>query len=130
MKQKWRDAADRGDAKELRAILDLGDEEVNSLDRHGQTALMIVALRGHVEAARVLIKAQADLDHTAKYGLSALMLAIINGHDEITHLLIEADADTAITGTGSAGFAGKSALDLASERGAADIVKLLNSKRS
>lgn len=129
MKRTWWNAAVLGDADALSAMLESGEEDVNSRDRYGQTALMMVAYSGHIEAARVLINAHADLDHTAKYGLSALMLAIINGHEEIAHLLIDAGADVAITGTGAPGFAGRSALDLASERGAIAITKCLNSVR-
>ncbi|MGR9087260.1 MAG: ankyrin repeat domain-containing protein [Gammaproteobacteria bacterium] len=130
MKRAWRNAAVRGDANTLLAMLGKGDENVNSRDRHGQTALMIAARNGHIEAARVLINSHADLDHAAKYGLSALMVAIINGHEEIAQLLIEAGADIGITGTGAPGFAGRSALELACERGAVAIVKRLICRRS
>ncbi len=124
MKRKWQEAAKRGDASTLSAMLEAG-EYVDARDRYGQTALMLVALHGHVAAARVLVEAGADLDHTAKYGLSALMLAAINGHELVAQILIEAGADTQITGTGAPGFAGKTALDLADDLGRQSIAELL-----
>ena len=108
----------------LRELIDRGSD-VNSLDRYGQTALMLVARNGHLEAARVLVEAGADLDRTAKYHLSALMLAVINGRTPIAELLIEAGADTQIHGTGAPGFAGKTALDLAEDLGRESLSLLL-----
>lgn len=125
MKKDWQDAARAGDAPALSALLDAG-ESIDSLDRYGQTALMLTAPYGHSAAARVLIQAGADLDHTAKYGLSALMLATINGHEEIARLLVEAGADQRLTGSGAFGFAGKTALDLAKDLGRDAIAELLS----
>jgi ankyrin repeat protein len=124
MRRAWQDAAERGDATALRAMLEAG-EDVDSLDRYGQTALMLVARRGHVEAARALVEAGARLDHTAKYRLSALMLATLNDHEPVVQLLLEAGADTGITGTGAPGFAGKTALELADDLQRESIARLL-----
>ena len=127
MKGAWQDAAERGDASALRALLEAG-EDVNSRDRYGQTALMLAARNGQLATARVLVEAGADLDHTAKYRLSALMLATINGHDLVAQLLLEAGADTRITGTGAPGFAGKTALQLANDLGKESIAKRLRGR--
>lgn len=124
MKQAWQEAAQRGDAEALRAMLKAG-EDANSRDRYGQTAIMLAARHGHLEAVRVLIQARADLNHTAKYGLSALMLAVINVHDDVMELLIEAGADTQSRGTGAPGFAGKTAFDLAHDLGRDRIEEFL-----
>lgn len=123
----WERAAKSGDAAALRALLD-GAVGVDSLDRYGQTALMLAAPRGHREAVEVLLGAGADLDHTAKYGLSALMLATINDRQEIARLLVEAGADTRIRGTGAPGFYEKTALDLAVDLGRAGIAALLRER--
>ena len=56
MKLEWQDAAVRGDAAVLRDLIDRG-VDVDSLDRYGQTALMLAARSGHLEAARVLVQA-------------------------------------------------------------------------
>ena len=124
MKPDWQDAAEQGDEAELRAMLEAG-EDLNAHDRYGQTALMLAARHGHLEAARALVDAGADLDHTAKYRLTALMLATINGHYLVAQLLVEAGADTRITGTGAPGFAGRTALDLANNLGRESIAQVL-----
>ena len=87
---------------------------------------MLAGRHGHLAAARVLLEAGADLDHTAKYRLSALMLATINGHYLVARLLVEAGADTRITGTGAPGFAGRTALDLANNLGRESIAQVLS----
>lgn len=128
MKLAWQAAAERGDAAVLRRLIDRG-EEIDSLDRYGQTALMLAARNGHLQAVRVLVEAGADLDRTAKYHLSALMLAVINSRTTIAELLVAAGADTQVRGTGAPGFAGKTALDLAEDLGRESIFRLLRSAR-
>jgi ankyrin repeat protein len=108
----------------LRQLIDRGSD-VDSRDRYGQTALMLVARNGYLEAARVLVGAGADLDRTAKYHLSALMLAVVNDRTPIAELLIEAGADTQIRGTGPPGFAGKTALELAEDLGRESASQML-----
>ena len=127
MRRDWQEAVARGDAAALRALLERG-ADVDSLDRYGQTALMVAARIGHLEAVRVLVDAAAHLDHTAKYGLSALMLATLNDREAIARLLVDAGADTQIRGSGAPGFADKTALDLAKDLGGAAIVELLSDR--
>ena len=88
-------------------------------------ALMRLARVGAIEAVRVLLDAGAQLDHTAKYRLSALMLAVLNRHHEIVRMLIAAGADLTLKGSGAPGFAGKTALDLATQSGDDEMVRLL-----
>jgi hypothetical protein len=64
-----------------------------------------------------LIRAGADLNVTAKFHLSATMLAVINGHESIARALAAAGADLSLTGSGAPGFAGKTAAQLARDRG-------------
>lgn len=115
MNPAWQRAAEDGDVAGARDQLVAGGD-VNALDRHGQTALMLAAHRGHLGLVELLIEAGADLNVTAKYRLSALMLAAIAGHAEVARRLIRAGADLAITGTGAAGFDGKTARDFARAR--------------
>ena len=129
MEQEWQEAARAGDATTLTRLIAAG-ADVDSLDRHGQTALMLAARNGHTEAVRALLDAGAALDHTAKYHLSALMLAVINDRHTIVELLVAAGADARIRGTGAPGFAGKTALDLAEDLGRTDLVALLRGKLS
>jgi len=116
MKQSWESAARHGDATSLSNQLAAG-AEIDSLDRYGQSALMLAAVRGHHDAVRVLVDSGADLDLTAKYNLSALMLAAVNKHEEVARLLAAAGADRSLRGSGAPGFFDKSAADLAGDAG-------------
>ena len=103
--------------------------DVDALDRFGQSALMIAARCGHLEVVRVLVDAGADLDRTAKFGLSATMLAVVNGRDDVALALAEAGADLGLVGSGAPGFAGRSAADLARDRGADTLARILEDRR-
>lgn len=109
----------RGDVIAVWRLLDAGFD-VDDRDRHGQTALMRAAHRGHLDVIETLLARGAALDVTAKYRLSALMLAIVAGHADCARVLARAGADLALTGTGAPGFAGKTAYDLAAGRGDMD----------
>jgi ankyrin repeat protein len=124
MDASWEEAASRGDAQTARTLLTQG-MGVDSRDSYGQTALMLAAHAGHRKVVELLIAHRANLNVTAKFGLSALMLAIVAGHTEIAILLAQAGADLALRGSGTPGFAGKTAYDLAAERGMQDLTKIL-----
>lgn len=112
MTPDWKNAVRTDDIARLQALL-ADDADINALDEHGQTGLMIAARDGKTAAVRWLIEHGADLNHTAKYHLSALMLAVINGRDAIVGILVDAGADRSIQGSGAPGFDGKTALDIA-----------------
>jgi ankyrin repeat protein len=120
MKPAWEHAAKQGDATSLRSQI-LAGADLDSKDRFGQSALMLAALGGHFAAVQVLLAAGANPDVTAKFGLSALMLAVINGHEPVARALAAAGADLSLTGSGAPGFAGKTAADLARDRGLSDL---------
>ena len=112
----WEAASKAGDVATLRRLLDIG-QDVDATDGYSQTALMRAAQAGRAEAVALLIAHGADLDRTAKFGLTALMVAVIQGHDRVARALAAAGADRARTGSGAAGFSGKTASDLAADRG-------------
>lgn len=112
MRSEWKAAVRAGDIEGLDCLLSEG-YDIDALDEHGQTTLMIAAARGHSAVARFLIERGAKLNHTAKFRLTALMLAVLNGHVDIVRALVDAGADLAVRGTGAPGFHGKTALDLA-----------------
>jgi ankyrin repeat protein len=91
---------------------------------------MIAAGRGKADVLRLLIDRGAALDQTAKFGLSAVMLAVINGHVEIVRMLVQAGARLDLRGTGAPGFSGKSAADLAAERGEPAMAEALRGTTS
>ena len=116
----WKNASKSGDDQAILDLLDSG-ADVNARDRYGQTALMLSALSGYTEVVEILIAYQADLNITAKYGLSALMLALIAGHTDVAELLVKAGANLSLRASGVPGFAGKTAYDLAVERGMLEL---------
>ncbi len=120
MDAAWEDAIKRGDDQIVLELLGRGTD-VDARDRYGQTALMLAAHAGHREVVEILIRHRANLNLTAKYGLSALMLALVAGHEDVAHVLAKAGADLSLRGTGAPGFAGKTAYDLAMERGMLEL---------
>lgn len=112
----WEAAARAGDVAAIDRLL-AGGQDVDATDGYSQTALMRASHAGRIEVVELLIARGADLDRSAKFGLTALMLAVIQGHDRVARTLVAAGADPACTGSGAAGFAGKTASDLAAERG-------------
>jgi uncharacterized protein len=124
VKPEWERAAKQGDTRSLAEQIAAG-AAIDALDRFGQSALMLCAARGHLEAVHLLIRVGASLDATAKFGLSATMLAVINGQDPVARALAEAGADLRLVGSGAPGFAGKSAADLAFDRGFEALARAL-----
>jgi ankyrin repeat protein len=124
----WEDAIRRGDVRTVEDLLARG-MAVDARDRHGQTAIMLAAHAGHQEIVELLIAHQADLNSTAKFGLSALMLAIVAGHADAARVLAKAGADLSVRGTGAPGFAGKTASDLARDRGMSELSEALKPLR-
>ena len=127
MESAWEDAVKRGDVQFVLDLLGQGTD-VDARDRYGNTALMLAAHAGQREVVETLIAHRANLDVTAKFGLSALMLALVAGHAEVARLLAKAGADLSVRGTGAPGFAGKTAYDLAVERGMLELSAELNPK--
>ena len=119
MTKDWQDATISGNAERVRALLDAGTD-INSLDRHGQTALMNSAHKGCLKLVHLLVERGADLNHTAKHHLSALMLAVFGDHPEVVRILVDAGADI-----GQRGFGNKTALELAEEMRRARCVEIL-----
>ena len=120
MNTSWEDAITHGDVRIVLDLLGRG-ADVNVLDRYGQTALMLAAHAGHFDVVAILIAHRANLNITAKFGLSALMLAIVAGHEGVARLLAKAGTDLSLPGTGAQGFSGKTAYDLAVERGMLEL---------
>lgn len=125
MRDDWRRAAIAGDLPRIERLLAQG-VDVDARDKYGQTALMLAAMHGRAEVARVLVDHGGDLDVTAKFGLSALMLAVINRHEAIARRLVDAGADTLVQGTGAPGFAGKTAAQLAEHGGLDDLAAYIS----
>lgn len=94
---RLRSAADRGDAGEVRMLLERG-APIDSRDGQGRTALLLATHGNHVEAARVLIDAGVNVDHVNRLGWTALLEAIMLGdgserYVRIVQLLVDGHAN-------------------------------------
>ena len=116
------DAARRGDAEAVGALLDRG-ADVNAAQGDGMTALHWAAERGHTAVAEPLISAAADVSAKTRIGsYTPLHLAARGGHGSMVHLLLEAGSDPAVATTNS----GVTPLHLAAAAiGGADAVAAL-----
>lgn len=134
MQQAWARAIEAGDAIDVGRLLD-ARYDIDALDEHGQTGLLLASTHGRTEVVRTLIERGAKLDVAAKYNLTALMLAIVAApgtpagvHEEIAIALIEAGADLDHPGSGAPGFAGLTALDLARARDLNAVVAAIEAR--
>jgi uncharacterized protein len=59
----------------------------------GMTPLLYAARDGHIEIARLLGNAKADVNQPEANGISPLMMAITNDHVDVAKLLLERGAD-------------------------------------
>lgn len=124
MQTQWEMAVKKGDVTAVLSLLSQG-ADVNARDRFAQTALMLASHAGHREVVATLMEHGADLNVTAKYGLSALMLSIIADYQDVAKLLAGAGGDLTLRGSGAPGFAGKTAYDLAVDRGMNELAAAL-----
>jgi ankyrin repeat protein len=114
------EAAARGDTAGVQRLLD-GGAEPDAVDASGRTPLVVAAYGAHLDAARVLIDAGADVNHQDASQQSAYLIATSEiGPDsglELLRLTLAAGADVSAldsyNGTG---------LIRAAHRGYADII--------
>jgi ankyrin repeat protein len=121
-------AAVRDDVRMMRIAIAGGNNAKNVTSPYQGTALIAAAHLGHVEPVRALIEAGAPLDHVNNLGWTALLEAVILGdggprHVEIVRLLLAAGANSGIKDRN-----GATALELARQKGQAQIVRLLEAK--
>lgn len=83
-----------GDHAGLAAALD-GGAAPDAADRWGVTALGHAAVRGDLEAARLLLDHGARVGQASDVGNSPLMAAAAAGHLELMRLLLDRGADPA-----------------------------------
>jgi ankyrin repeat protein len=120
-------AAVRDDAAMVRLAIRLGADPRAITSPYDGTALIAAAHLGHDEVVRALIEAGAPLDHVNNLGWTALIEAVVLGdggprHVACARALVEAGANREIPDRN-----GKTALQLARERGFAEMVQVLDS---
>lgn len=89
------EAAARGDATAVRALLAAGKIDANAPDRDGTPALHWVTRIGDIETAKLLVAAGADVNAANRLGVVPLHLAIAAGDAAMTRWLLERGADVA-----------------------------------
>ena len=121
-------AAVANDLPTLRTAIQLGGNARNITSRYDGTALIAAAHLGHEAVVRMLISANAPLDHVNNLGWTALIESIVLGDGGLRHTgtlraLLEAGANANLPDR-----QGRSPLTLARERRYADMVRLLEQR--
>lgn len=78
-----------GSLKAAQVLIDWRKTDLNKLNAKDESALMLAALKGHLELAQTLIKNGADVNKT---GWTPLHYAASGGHLEVISLLLEHSA--------------------------------------
>lgn len=117
------------DEETLRLLLQLGASAKLITSRYDGTALIAAAHLGHDGVVRQLIAAGAPLDHVNNLHWTAIIEAVVLGkggprHQATLKALLDAGASTAL-----ADRSGRTPLQLARERGYAEMVALLQAAR-
>lgn len=85
-------AAKRGDAARVSALLDRGADPNDTGDEHGTTALTIAAFLGHIDVVRALISRGADVDRPNSFGSRPIFTAVTNAKLRVIGALLDAGA--------------------------------------
>ncbi len=113
-------AATLGDAERVRALLKEKPERARERDPGGVTPLHRAALHGHLEIAKALIEAGADVNAADRRGHTQLHTAVKAGHKDIAQLLLDKGAKI-----NAQNIVGRTALHFAVWRGYNELVELL-----
>lgn len=117
-------AAQAGDVQALEILIGWGGFNLDYQDENGFSAVMITALKGHVEAFRLLVYAGADVKLHNKTGETAITLSELNQNcDLFEKVMLEFALEK-----GNRNAGGFYALHCAARRGDLDAVKLLTSR--
>jgi ankyrin repeat protein len=117
-------AAQAGDVQALEILIGWGGFNLDYQDENGFSAVMITALKGHVEAFRLLVYAGADVKLHNKTGETAITLSELNqNRDLFEKVMLEFALEK-----GNRNAGGFYALHCAARRGDLDAVKLLTSR--
>lgn len=74
-------------------LLREGGRQMVSWSRGGLTPLMFAARNGHIEVARALVDAGANLDAATPDGLTPMLLAVVNDWSDLAAMLLERGAN-------------------------------------
>lgn len=117
-------AAKTGDTEALKMILSQAEIDVNQCDDNGFTAVLLTALKGHVESFRLLVYAKADVKRSTKSGETVITLSEVScTRDLFEKVLLEYALE--MDNRNAEGF---HALHCAARQGDLGAVRLLTSK--
>ncbi len=119
-------AASGGYSDITRLLLDRG-AVIDEKDEHGWTPFHKAARNGHVSVVRELLESGADINAQGPKGRTALHTAAFDNKEDIVSLLLAAD-ETAIN-VWAKKNRGRTALDLAKEKGHSEVIALLEKPR-
>ncbi len=112
------DAAAKGDLVGVKAELDKGVDVNKKSGAAAVPPLLLAALNGQMEVAKLLTANGADLGRADKFGNSPLHYAAHHGSKEIVMLLITNSADVNAKNNG-----GETPLDIAANKKTADLLR-------
>ena len=115
-------AAKKGDAKKIKALLDLG-VDISYQGSSGCTALHLAADCGHEAAVRVLLDNGVDHNAKSSEGRTPLHSAARIGHTAVVRLLLEKGVDVKAKDP-----SGSTALHIAAYNGQESVVQILLEK--
>jgi hypothetical protein len=116
----WFAAADAGDTKILRALLEDGMDAL--IERQGLTALHIAARHGYLDAATLLVDAGVTVNLVPNPTEAALAATVGHGNPQITKMIVGDELDPEAIARASNI---RSPLNLAVENGHADVAAFL-----
>jgi len=88
------DAANDGNHKVVRHLLADLQLDPNCKNEYGSSPLLLAAVKGHFDAAEILIHYKADVNQDGPLGWTPLHAACFYGHVEVVNLLLEHGALT------------------------------------
>jgi uncharacterized protein len=113
------DAARKGNAKQMLALINLKHDTINAINQNGFTPLILACYYGQKEIVEILINEGADLEKNSPEG-TALLAAVYKGDIEIARLFLLHKANINTTN-----YEGTTPLMFAVMAGNIEMVKLL-----
>ncbi|XP_046570876.1 ankyrin repeat domain-containing protein 50-like [Haliotis rubra] len=115
-------ACETGNCHIVDTLIAMKSQDVNHRGQHGWTAVMMAALKGHVDVLQILVSEGADLTLTDDDGNNCLMLASVYGQVKMIQHLLSIDN---VFDTNRQGQDGKSAVMAAANEGHYDVFKVM-----
>jgi len=119
-------ASAKGDTKEVERLLAKEGINVDTIDEHGVTPLLLASRYGHKEIVRKLLEAGADVNTIAAAQMTALTWATVDGHEDVVEILLQQPGIQ----INVPDMWGKTPLENASSIGNTEIVRMLLEARA